>query len=432
MSGELTDWVLLFNSKNGPHVARNIRGDITFDGHEASVCFLHPPAEKMAGAEIAEVLEGYGVEHVDLDPGQCSEINLTSHDVLIANRGEFLKQTGRYMAPLLGLIEEGTFQQLKTLPDSEIAELSRRWAAKAEEIEREVKAGIRQGYGLVKVENESTLICMTPGTQEDVLRSLISDQRKVLARFFAKPPEISIRTAEAAFSASKRGECGAIFAGHADLSETIQALQRDTIGYAIIPLWFTEKEIADRAEEIQRTKNLLVAQEAARKQQIQEAKQLDELKKQKEAEQKGSRESELRKQHEPKARALADKIAKAIKLLVDDKKTWAANNFTALANWYRERDAEGWTFVDLKYPIEDYGVADWKGRPLEVVFTDVSISMKHRLLGETRPFCFRLGIIFDAEYEMHRDPFERPCEDASDASKDWKQARKFESLWVVE
>jgi hypothetical protein len=51
LEGELTDWVLLFNAGgNAPHVARNIRGDIVFEGQQADACVLHLTAEKIDAA----------------------------------------------------------------------------------------------------------------------------------------------------------------------------------------------------------------------------------------------------------------------------------------------------------------------------------------------------------------------------------------------
>jgi len=58
--------------------------------------------------------------------------------------------------------------------------------------------------------------------------------------------------------------------------------------------------------------------------------------------------------------------------------------------------------------------------------------MRNRLLGENRTFCFTLGLIFDAEFQMYRDPFEKECEDATEPSRVWKQGRGFRSQWVVE
>lgn len=99
-------------------------------------------------------------------------------------------------------------------------------------------------------------------------------------------------------------------------------------------------------------------------------------------EKKERREAELRKEHGPQARARAEEIATAIKALAEDEKTWANWVFPALASWYRDRIEDGWEYVALDHQIADYGTVDWKGRPLEAVFTDVSISMKNRLLGE--------------------------------------------------
>ncbi len=77
--------------------------------------------------------------------------------------------------------------------------------------------------------------------------------------------------------------------------------------------------------------------------------------------------------------------------------------------------AEGWEFVALDFDDEeevaDYGTADWKGPPLEVVFTDIVISIKKRFLGEKESSCFTIGLIFDAEFDMGREPLVAQRED---------------------
>jgi hypothetical protein len=118
----------------------------------------------------------------------------------------------------------------------------------------------------------------------------------------------------------------------------------------------------------------------------------------------------------------------------DDEDTWVNSTFPELASWYRNSTStsEGWEFVALDSKASDYGTADWKGRPLEVVFTNVSILMKNRLLGENKTFCFSLGLIFDGEFQMYREPIEARCEDAAEPARVWKQAMGFRSDWVVE
>jgi hypothetical protein len=137
------------------------------------------------------------------------------------------------------------------------------------------------------------------------------------------------------------------------------------------------------------------------------------------------------------ARARAEEIENAIKLLVNDKETWAKSEFPALADWYRSRTAGGWEVVAVDFAfnheeVADYGTADWEGRPLETVFTNIDIWTKNRLLGKKESSCWKLGLIFDAEYRMYREPFAMECENASEPSRAWKQSWGFRSQWVVE
>jgi hypothetical protein len=99
---------------------------------------------------------------------------------------------------------------------------------------------------------------------------------------------------------------------------------------------------------------------------------------------------------------------------------------------YRSRTAEGWEFVALDFDddeeVADYGTAGWKGPPLELVFTDVVISIKKRFLGEKESSCFSIGLIFDAEFDMRREPFVAQCEDASEKARAWSTTGISESV----
>ena len=58
--------------------------------------------------------------------------------------------------------------------------------------------------------------------------------------------------------------------------------------------------------------------------------------------------------------------------------------------------------------------------------------MKNRLLGERRSFCFSLGLISDAEFQMYREPFEAECENAPEPTRAWEKDQNFRSLWFAE
>jgi hypothetical protein len=434
LEGDLTDWVLLFNATGkAPHVVRNIRGDIVFEGRQADACVLHTPAGRIEKSDVEDILASFNVETVHLDSGPCPETRLKNYDVLIALRGELLKQPSSYLDPLLGLVEDGTFQKLETLRSDEFQAVKDRWKIAATDIEREIEAATRPGYGLVKIDNDSATICMTTAdTEQTAQRELLNEQRKVLSRFFSTPPEVSSTTPDAAFTAAKRGECGAIYASRSDLWEDIKGFRRDNIRYSVIPLWFEPKQVADRADEIRSEEEKALKAEQDLKRKREEEAELAKLHEQTHAKEKAAQESELRTKYGPQARAEANQITTALNELAEGKDSWAKSQFPNLAKWYGNRRTEGWEFVSQDNQITDYGTVDWKGRPLDAVFTDDSISMKNRLLGENKTFCFSLGLIFDSEFEMYREPFEAPCENASELSKAWKHARSFQSRWVAE
>ncbi len=425
MKGELTDWVLTFNSSGkAPHVARNIRGDIVFERQQADVCVLHPPAEKIDVVTVEDILSEYKVDTVRLDPSECSESSLQSHDVLIANRGEFLRQPRSYVAPLLGLIEDGTFEELKTLSGHEFEKFEKFCELEAAEIESKIETGV-DGFGLIRIDNGSANICVTTAEQEDAHRALLNDQRRKLLRCFNAAPEIRRTNVEAGFIAAKHGECGAIYARRSDLSDVITSFRRDKISISVLPVWFEPNVVADRDDRIRRENEILARKEEDRRKEL----ELKRRQIQEDTKRKGAREADLRAQHGAQARALAEEITRGIKLLVDHEKALVDWEFPDLANWYRGQTAEGWEFVGLDYEIADYGNAVWQGRTLEAILTDVTIQMKNRLLGERKNYCFRLGLISDAEFQMYREPFEAECENAPEPTRAWKD---FRSLWLAE
>ena len=426
--GELTDWVFVFNaSGKAPHVVRNLRGDIVFEGGEADVCVLHPASQMIGVTEIEDILTEK-VSTVRLDSSPCPETMLQSFDVLIALRGDLLKQPPSYLAPLLGLIEDGTLQELKTLTGGEFANLKGAQEVEAKGIEGAILAGIREGYGLIKLENGSPVICMTTTEEEDAHRALLNEHRKLLLTSFKASPEIQRRTVDAAFIGAQRDKCGGIYASRSDLSDALQGFRRQNVPVSVIPLWFEPKLVANRADEMRRANEKLAQQEHDRKEEL----NLKNQQTAKQAHGKEARETKLRSEHGPKARARAEEIATAVKVMAEDNVGWANSEFPKLANWYRSRVADGWELVAINHEIADYGTADWKGRQLEVVFADLSVSMKNRVLGQKETSCFSLGLIFDTEFEIYREPFVEECQAAATPIRTWKQAQGFRGQWVAE
>ena len=426
------DLVLIFNdSGKAPSVVRNIRGDIVFENKTAKICVLHSTQQKIEQADVEAILTPYGVESVQFDSRPCPESDLQNYDVLFALRGEWLKQPPSYMAPLLGQIEDGKFQELKTLTKAALDDIKNKDTAESARLENEIAKGTQSGYGLIKIKNGASSVCITTSDDvQDAQIAMLTDNNKMLSRIFGSTPETLSRTVEAAFRDAKRGECGAIFGERGDLWDAIQGLRRDNVSYSVVPLWFDTKQVAERAESMRNEKKSEAEKNQNDKRQQEENAELETRRKEAERETQQSREEELRKEHGPKAHAYADEIFDGVKTLIQGSDSWTASAFPQLSGWYRESTADGWEYVSANSAISDFGTVNWKGRPLEVAITDVSIEMKNCLLGEKKTTCFRLGLIFDAEFKMHREPFVTSCDQSS--GEDWKQARGFQSEWVAQ
>ena len=434
MEGDLGDWVLLFNSSGkAPNVARNIRGEIVFENGAAKACVLHPAQQKINQADVEDILAVYRVETVQLESDPCSESNLQSYDVLIALRGEWLKQPASYLAPVLGQIEDHRFEELKTITAAAFASRGTNNQKVAAQLENDIATGARSGYGLIKVDNAASSICVTaPDDVQGALKAmLLQDNGKMLGRLFASTPDMPSRTVEAAFMDAKRGECGGILGERTNLWDAIQGFRRDNVSYSVIPLWFDSKLVSERAAQLRddEANEAQMTEDEKRRQKEQEA--LAQRRLELEAANASVRESALRQENGPQARARADEIFEAVKAVIQGRDSWAAADFPELVSWYRGDTDDGWEYVSANSSISDFGTANWKSRPLEVVVTDISIEMKNRLLGENKVRCFRLGLIFDAEFQMHREPLVTECTNDS-TTKDWEQARGFKSSWVAQ
>ena len=165
---------------------------------------------------------------------------------------------------------------------------------------------------------------MTTAEQEAAHRALINDQRKILLRSFNAAPEIRRTNVEDGFIAAKRGECGAIYARRSDLSDAIPSFRRDKVPVSVLPVWFEPQVVADRDDRIRRENEILARKEEDRRKEL----ELKRQQSQEDAKRKEAREAELRAQHGAQARALAEEITRAIKLLVDRRKgSWWTGSF---------------------------------------------------------------------------------------------------------
>lgn len=95
---------------------------------------------------------------------------------------------------------------------------------------------------------------------------------------------------------------------------------------------------------------------------------------------------------------------------------------------FRNDLGDRWEKMSENSELADYGVADWKGRSLETVFSRVSIRLKNRLLGDYKDRCYLFGQINDVEFSMSREPIVLPCDDGAGLTA-WQTGHGFKSFW---
>jgi hypothetical protein len=129
---------------------------------------------------------------------------------------------------------------------------------------------------------------------------------------------------------------------------------------------------------------------------------------------------------------LKDRIHQVVKQRAEQRTASTGNFFPELDNWLNVRLSDLWETTEVATEIEDYGLVQWNGRPLEGVLVKSAIRQRNRIRGAYEMGCFLLGLVDDVEFEMQRDPIIVTCDGADRAVRNWKIRRNFKTQWNAE
>jgi hypothetical protein len=299
----------------------------------------------------------------------------------------------------------------------------------------------RSGYGGVAFNNGGTVGCIAD--LDDLIghdESLAAAEAAVLfERAIAVEGQVQVSASEA-FMRAQRGRCAYIYGNAATLKLVIDASVKAKVEFAVLPFWKADSEIAARRSEIRAQARSKEAAEgdrqAALRKAADEAKALERT----QAQQKETRQRELRAQHGAKVASLVGTIGQQItevRKTIDEalrtrrglRKAVTGSSFWApFPSWYAKRRASGWLTENMIATPRDYGIALWKGRRLEAVFADVKIVMKNADFGEYGESCWLVGYIDDSEFGRYREPLVVNCADQG-AFFSWGTKHRFDSRW---
>ncbi len=435
LEGALEDVVLMFNtSPKAPNVARNLRGDVVFNGARARACWFQEEVSYANEYVLRRSLSSYQLRDLETGTKGCQHQELLKYDVVATQRGAFLNLPPHQALSLLKEIELDHFKALKTLSP---AEMQSALAADEErgQVERSIETAARDQYGvIVLVPTRSDALCVATSADLRAHRKLLLSAADRLAFEMGKSPVMRDVEPDAAFLSAQRDQCGALYASAADLKvlrDGLRAINRD---YRAAAVRISDAEVADAAAQLSREDDAEERQRAEQRQQQAERQRLDKLRKEDEQNRRDAQERRLRDQYGKLAAAKVAEIEAEVRAGIEapsPEKSRLGELHPQFVSWFKEQLRDRWEVQTLQATVYDYGVVQWKGRELEAPFAQTTLRLRNRVLGEYKDVCFILARINDLEFKMVREPVAASCQNQPVLSR-WKKGFDFTSRWFVE
>jgi hypothetical protein len=440
--GPEDDLIILYNSSSSaPSVAKDIVGRFVFLTEDASFCPAQPKLDEDHLWFVERLLRDEGALDIKHDQQPCNFSKVAvSSDFIIFSRGELTKQRKEYIVALANLVEADAFRQFRVVSGADYASDIQNRRALALTIAREVDSDQRVGYGLLIVTDAPLPACLiTPSNVDyaDGLKELLQGERLAISHKLPPQWQFVDMKVEDAFIALMKQQCGYAAGEASALRNIMQALRREKKLYEFAPIWFETDKVAAISAEIRQKK----AEAAAA---IKRQEDLDNAQKQKLHAQKEAVEANLRTDSGPKAQALRDRIHNLINALPKDTADNDSSNlktqqrvfeverlFPEYLSWLNKQLGAQWETMDVQSEVNDFGVVQWNGRPLDSVIVKTTVKLRNRPQGAYETGCFLLGLVDDVEFAMQRDPFAVACDSSAGQQTitKWKQRRQFKSKW---
>lgn len=434
IEGGRGDLIILYNdSGKAPSVVRNLRGELVFEDGRAAACLFHAPlSDVFLNRQIRDRSAAIGAK-LALPLATCGANDLAKQDLIFAERERLLREPVDRMISLVEAVNGNLFARLEVIDASALASAKQAEAAKANQVEARVRGRNGEGFGLVVVPNSSSVLCQVTTDAAEAHAAILARLTDRIGDELPGKPVISPTSADGAFIAVKRGECGAVYASTTDLAALSDAMTRDSLTYRYLPLWIEPAEVAQTRKGIEQDKTRSAAQMFERQRELEDRKKLDREKEKDESARRDVQERALRAQYGERARFFEQTFG-------DEARTFATggrpsafiDRYARLARHYEAQREDRWEFMSIETRVLDYGTAQYKNRPLETAFVTTRIKMRNRIKGEYQDVCYVTGYVNDAEFSVTRDPFGELCDDVGPKIARYKQNEQFTSRWIVQ
>jgi hypothetical protein len=439
--GPSDDVIIIFNDTGrAPSAVKNLRGEVVFEGSRTFACQPHDGFTEIAVTRHLNALLNDRVPTLRFPLPRCDLARPDQYDLMVIERGALLQEKPADIVLLLSALETGVFAVLTTVTGSDVTAARQAEAVRVAEIEASIGSGARKGFGVIAMSNGSRVVCQAVVEQQAAHRQALGQWQRRMSEELGGPPTYVATTVEAAFISAKRGQCGALYADATGLNDLKVALARDDLAFRFLPIWVDAEDIDKTAKAQSEREIAAIQQEAERRRRAEDEKRLAAEKADEAAAVRARRQAELQQQNGALARAFEGALATEIKAFLEvfpkgsslppNAKLFAEKH-PAIVQWYQKALDERWELMTIDTELVDYGVANFKGRSLEVATARTRVRMRNRILGEYRDHCMITGFIDDKEFAMQREPISVNCDDANVRLEQYKHENSFISRWLA-
>ena len=431
VGGDLDDVEFLYNaSPKAPHVAQNLRGDFVFAQNQARICLFGQNPDELALMAEQTMAAKVESKQIALSVEPCNPEELSSYDIVVTQRNAFLRSRKEDALALLKFIEDDEYRKFAEVTAADLNKAADAERTLIEKNKTNVSDGAPDGYGVIILKTGSPNLCIAVTDKVSGHRQLLRRSVEKLNLEMRAAVLMKDTTIDDAFIDVQKGQCGAVYASAADLKTLTTALARNNIPYAFSSLWILPEDAEREDASLVEKEKAARQEETERERQNADRSRLDQLREQDRSATRAERQAALREKFGESARAAASDLSSEIIAWTKDQSSQIGTAYPDFAKWLTGKLADRWDIVTIDSGLEDFGTSNFKTRPLDTVFSRITLHLKNRTLGEYNDFCFIFGRINDTEFSTQREPVFAKCDDEA-SIKAWQEGHQFNSEWFV-
>jgi len=430
-------YVLANRSASAGHIFRSLAGSLQFDGGVGSYCY----------ASSFDTVDDYLFEQSLLEELEFSELSNTacepSTDIFLV-RGSDL--TSDIVAASVAIDET---EVVVEITKDEKQQQTDRLDYMSKAITDDVLDGSKVGFGLIALRSGNGEICGVVPDYPDAHLNVLGTSLRLLEIYGVNGGNFAavMSNPNEAFRLLQRGSCSAIYASATELAELVLAGKSSGYEMDFAPVWVSKKQITEAIDSIEAAFQLQANQEQSQEdRQRLEAEALKTAMEQAEVQQ-----TLLRDEFGLRFAALNDEVQTAVQEVIDFSNailplndgyeaayerltvldpTTGISPFDQIIQDMHQRSAEGWEIIQTDLDKLDYGQAEFNGREVEAVVTELHVESKNRVVGKYEDYCARIALLNDEVFDVWRRITVLDCTD-SYALDRWRLENGFQSKWIV-